>query len=74
MSRQRLRAIQRRINKIGQRPDSTLTSAHLVRDIIELDALRDEMDSIMFQILESKSVRSPAEAALHAYLSKKARR
>ena len=74
MSRQRLRAIQRRINKIAQRPDSTLTSAQGVRDIIELDALRDEMDSIMFQILESKSIRSSAEAALHAYLSKKAHR
>ena len=73
MSRQRLRALQRQIDKIimGPYPESPGDRA---RELIELDSLIEEIGSIMLSRLESKPDRTSTDRALYYYLSGRVRR
>lgn len=65
MSRQRLRAIMRRLDKIGRRDIDSQTTVHLLRDIADLHAMRIELNSMLLERLERKPVLTAAEAALY---------
>lgn len=67
MSRQRRRAIMRRLEKIKARDLTSRTIDLLVSDLIVLDALRDEMRSITMQTLERRPFLSSAEARLYRH-------
>ena len=65
MSRQRFRAIMRRLEKIGGRHVESQTSVQLLRDIADLHAMRIEINSLLVERLQKKPVLSPAETALY---------
>lgn len=65
MSRQRLRAILRSLDKIARHDIESQTTVHLLRDIADLHAMRIELNSLLLERLRKKPVLSPAEARLY---------
>lgn len=72
MSRQRLRAIERRIDKIITGPYPQ-TPGDRARELIELDTLLNEIGVILFRRLKNKAEHTCTEKALYYYLSGKVR-
>jgi hypothetical protein len=74
MSRQRRRAIERRYQKIRAKDESGLTAEELLDDIMELESLTREINSMMLQTLERRPHLTPIERRLFHYLTKAAHR
>ncbi|HEX9863508.1 MAG TPA: hypothetical protein VGC03_00925 [Acidimicrobiia bacterium] len=74
MSRQRRRAIERRYEKIRAKDESGLTAEELLDDIMELESLTHEINSMMLQTLERRPHLTPFERRLFHYLTKAAHR
>lgn len=64
MSRQRRRALMRRLAKLEATASQRRSSDELVDEIIELDMLAKERREILRERLERRSVLSPAERRL----------
>lgn len=73
MSRQRRRAIMRRLSKILGREGRWQSTDQLTRDTLELLALRDEATSLLIERLAKRPGLSPPEARLYQRLTGAAR-
>lgn len=67
MSRQRRRAIIRRLEKMAARDVSSRSMDQLVDDEIEVDRLIDEWRWLAIELLERQPAMSAAEARLYRY-------
>ena len=72
MSRQRMRAIRREIDKIITRPYPS-TPGGRIRELIELDNLVEELGLLMLRRFEEKQQLSSADLAMYYYLSGRVR-
>jgi len=71
MSRQRRRAIERRIADLRERDQARLTALQLLDDMVELEEMHRELSTMLLRNLTSRRRRSPAEARLCEQLSRR---
>lgn len=69
MSRQRRRAIMRWLKKIAGRNERSQNATQMMRDTVELFALRDEATSLLLERLAKRPGLSPPEARLYQRLT-----